>query len=133
MKILVIAAALIAFTFQTTRSVRDGVYTEDQRKRGAELVTERCVKCHGGDLNGGEEAPGLFGANFLSSWNGLTVGDLSERIRTSMPPIDPGMNSAQQRADIISMILSVNGYPAGQKELETRTEVLRQIKIEPTK
>ncbi len=139
MKLRVLSAAILVLTvagvcisaLQTTRSVRDGVFTEDQRKRGAELVAQRCAACHGADLNGGEEAPALYGANFMANWNGLTVGDLAERIRISMPPTDPDINNAQQRADMISVILSVNGYPSGTKDLESRTELLKQIKIEP--
>ena len=95
------------------------------------MAWERCMVCHGSDLNGGEEAPALFGANFMANWNGLTVGDLAERIRISMPPSNPDINNAQQRADIISVILNANGYPTGQKELESRVELLKQIKIEP--
>lgn len=138
MKVRVVSAVIIVLTLagvgvalQTTRSVRDGVFTEEQRKRGADLVAQRCATCHGSDLNGGEEAPALYGANFMANWNGLTVGDLAERIRISMPPTNPDINSAQQRADIISLLLNANGYPSGPKELESRTEFLKQIKIEP--
>lgn len=116
---------------QTTRSVKEGVYTEEQRKRGYAQFQEKCSMCHGADMNGGEEAPALFGGNFMSDWNGLTVGDLAERIRVSMPPNNPELLNAQQRADIISQILSVNEYPTGAKELDPRMEFLRQIKIEP--
>jgi len=147
MKLRVIAAALVVLAVigmfrsvlraqpqsQTTRSVIDGVFTEDQRKRGAEQFAEKCALCHGQDLSGGEEAPALFGSNFIANWNGLTVGDLSERIRVSMPPSNPERVTRQQNVDIISLILNTNGFPAGKTELDTRTEVLKQIKIEPKK
>src|SRR5207253_10125443 len=116
---------------QTTRSVRDGVFTEEQRKRGMQHFQENCSMCHGSDMNGGEEAPALFGASFMSDWNGLTVGDLAERIRISMPPTNPDKINAQQRADIISAILNANGLLDGPKELDSRVEFLRQIKIDP--
>ena len=102
-------------------------------KRGEATFQENCAVCHGQDLSGGEVAPALFGGNFMSNWNGLTVGDLSERIRQSMPPDNPDRMNQQQRVDIISLILSANGFPEGQKELDTRVEFLKQIKIEPKK
>ena len=129
MKFRIIGSALIilgifavcASAFQTTtRSVREGVYTEQQRKRGDAAFQENCSVCHAQDLSGGEIAPALFGGNFMSNWNGLTVGDLSERIRQSMPPDNPDRMTQQQRVDIISLILNANGFPEGQKELETR-------------
>ena len=129
--VIVAGIATLSFALQTTRSVRDGVYTDAQMKRGDEAFQANCSMCHGQDLNGGEVAPALFGGNFMSNWNGLTVGDLSERIRLSMPPDNPDKMTQQQRVDIISLILNANGLPSGQKELDTRVEFLRQIKIEP--
>ena len=129
--IALVTTGVCMSALQTTRSVKEGVYTEEQRKRGYALFQERCAMCHGADMNGGEEAPALFGGNFLSNWNGLTVGDLAERIRVSMPPSNPELNNAQQRADIISQILKANEYPTGAKELDSRIELLKQIKIEP--
>jgi len=115
------------------RSVLEGVFTEEQLKRGSAQFAEKCSECHGQDLSGGEIAPGLFGSTFMSSWSGLTVGDLSERIRLSMPPANPERVNRQQNVDIISAILNANGFPAGKAELETRLELLRQIKIEAKK
>jgi hypothetical protein len=118
---------------QPTRSVLEGVYTDEQLKRGTTAFVEKCSQCHGHELSGGEIAPALFGANFMANWTGLTVGDLSERIRVSMPPANPESVSRQQNVDILSAILNANGFPAGQAELDTRMEMLRQIKIEPKK
>ncbi len=128
---MVLALIGAAFALQTTRSVRDGVYTQAQMKRGQAAFQENCAVCHGQDLSGGEIAPALYGGNFMSDWNGLTVGDLAERIRNSMPPDNPDKINQQQRVDIISLILSSNDFPEGQKDLDTRVEVLKQIKIEP--
>jgi mono/diheme cytochrome c family protein len=141
MKLRLIASAFMVFgligvgyAWQTpTRSVRDGVYSSAQMKRGETVFQENCAVCHGQDLSGGEVAPALFGGNFMSNWNGLTVGDLSERIRQSMPPDNPDKINQQQRVDVISLILNANGFPDGQKDLETRVEFLKQIKIEPKK
>jgi hypothetical protein len=138
MKFRILAAAILILTLVSvtssafqSRSVRDGVYTDEQKNRGRAQFNEKCSMCHNEDLSGGEIAPALFGGNFMANWNGLTVGDLFERIRLSMPPDNPDKINAQQRSDIISLILSANGFPTGSKELESRVEFLKDIKIEP--
>ena len=124
---LAFAAAMLA---QTTRSVWDGVYTGEQAKRGMAVYGKECASCHGSDLTGGESAPPLTGAGFLSNWTGQTVGDLFERTRQSMPQNDPGKLSRAQNADVLAYLLSANGFPEGKAELDKQTEVLKQIKID---
>jgi len=124
-----VLVAALAFGM-AARSVWDGVYTEEQAKRGAALYAKECAGCHGPSLTGAEEAPALVGSTFTSNWNGMTLGDLFERTRTTMPQNDPGKVSRPQHADILAYILSVNRFPAGKAELEPKTEVLREIKFE---
>jgi mono/diheme cytochrome c family protein len=124
---LAFAAALLA---QTTRSVWDGVYTADQSKRGRELYAKECASCHGSDLTGGESAPALAGPGFLSNWTTLTVGDLFERTRVSMPENNPGKLSRAQISDLIAYLLSANRFPEGKAELDKQAEVLKQIRID---
>jgi hypothetical protein len=112
------------------KSVWDGVFTEDQAKRGEAAYTEHCASCHGGDMSGDGFAPALSGTDFAGNWNDLSVGDLYERIRISMPPTGPSEVNAQAKVDIVSHILNFNKYPTGSAELEPKTEVLKQIKIE---
>jgi mono/diheme cytochrome c family protein len=118
---------------QQPMSVWGGIYTEDQAKRGAPLYAQRCAACHGADLTGGEMAPALADSQFKSNWNGLSVGDLFERIRVSMPQDNPGSLSRQQYADIIAFIFSKGEFPAGKTELSTKTEELKLIAFEATK
>ena len=115
------------------RSVWDGAYTKDQAKRGEALYAQNCSSCHGPDLLGNDEAAPLTGSAFLSNWDGLSVGDLSERVRISMPPNNLGKLNRQQIADILSYVLSVNNFPQGKTELDSKAEVLKQIRIEGTK
>ena len=137
--VLLVAAALVAATAtsalraQTTRSVNDGVFTPEQAKRGEETFTKECSSCHGNDLSGDGFAPALSGSDFMSNWNELTVGDLFDRIRISMPPNGPNNVTPAQKADIVSHILNFNKFPSGKTELEPKTEVLKQIKIEMKK
>ncbi len=128
------AAALYpALLAQTTRSVWDGVYTQAQEKRGEALYAEQCASCHGLTLNGGESAPPLSGGEFMSNWNTLTVGDLFDRIRSTMPADRPGHLTRDQTADIVARILAGNDFPAGNTELERQSEALKQIRIEAVK
>src|SRR5205809_3491834 len=116
-----------------TKSVWEGVYTEEQAKRGAPMYSEQCASCHGPELMGGEMAPPLATGDFIAGWDGLTIGDLFERIRISMPQNNPGSLSGQQNADILAFILSANKFPAGQTELSNQGMALKDIKFEAKK
>ena len=118
---------------QTPRSVWDGVYTEEQAKRGEPLYGKECAACHGEQLSGGESAPPLTGGAFLSNWNGLSVGDLFDRIRKTMPQTNPGRLTRQQDADILAYVLSRNKFPSGKTELYRQSEMLKEIRFEAEK
>jgi mono/diheme cytochrome c family protein len=118
---------------QAARSVWDGVYTSEQAARGASLYANNCASCHGSALSGGESAPPLTGGEFFSNWNGLTLGDLFERIRISMPADRPGKLSRAEDADVLAFMLSVSQFPPGKTELERQTEALKQIRIDSAK
>jgi S-disulfanyl-L-cysteine oxidoreductase SoxD len=115
---------------QPTTSVWSGVYTQAQSDRGKALYSEQCASCHGGELTGGEMAPPLAGGEFMAGWDGLTVGDLFERIRISMPQNSPGSLSGQQNADILAFILNAAKFPVGQTELPKEAGILKTIKFE---
>jgi mono/diheme cytochrome c family protein len=144
MKVKIALAALIPFATilvlhstvhaqPPTKSIWDGIYTEEQATRGKALYSAECGSCHGAELTGGEMAPGLAGGEFISGWDGLTVGDLFERIRISMPQNAPGSLSGQQNADILAFMFSVNKFPAGTSELPKEAGILKQIKFESKK
>ena len=118
---------------QSSRSVWDGVYTQEQAKRGEAAYAQECASCHGLALNGGEMAPPLTGGEFMSNWNGLTAGDLFDRIRTTMPADAPGKLNREKTADILAQILSANQFPAGSTELPHQSEILKEIRIEASK
>ena len=131
-----LAAAAVAAGLalaQEKRSVWDGVYTAEQAKRGQARYNAQCASCHGDTLAGGESAPPLAGGEFLSTWNGLTVGELFDRTRTTMPQNRPGSLSREANAEILAFMLSVNQFPAGKVDLPQSSEALQEIKLDAIK
>jgi len=129
-----VCALLAAVTLaQSASSVWDGVFTEDQVKRGAAAYQRDCSNCHGAALEGGDMTPPLVGGAFTSNWNDLTLGDLFDRIRQTMPLDSPGKLSRQQNADVIAFILKTNAWPSGTTELPAEAGALQQIRIEASK
>lgn len=135
MRVAIAAVLSIAFLTaqEATRSVWDGVYTQEQADRGRPLYNQHCASCHADTLMGGEMSPPLVGGEFLSNWNGLTLGELFERIRTTMPQNKPGKLTREVNADIIAYILSVNKFPVGKTELPHAAEFLKDIRIDSEK
>jgi mono/diheme cytochrome c family protein len=137
MRMWVAVAAVMALAgigaSQNPRSVWDGVYTAEQAKRGQARYNELCGACHGDTLAGGESAPPLAGGEFLANWNTLTVGDLFDRTRSTMPQNKPGSLSREISADILAYVLNANQFPAGKAALPQSSEVLKEIRIEAVK
>jgi S-disulfanyl-L-cysteine oxidoreductase SoxD len=113
---------------QEGKSVKDGVFTAEQAKRGETLYKENCAACHGEDLTGSGPMPALAGNDFIANWK--TVGDLFEKTHTSMPASAPGSLSEQQTSDIIAFMLAKSNFPPGQTELASKQADLMLIKIE---
>jgi mono/diheme cytochrome c family protein len=131
MRVFILLLSLAAISAAAaSRSVWDGVYSKAQATRGQTTYGEECARCHGPSLGGGEGSPALSGEDFLGTWRGRTAGDLFEEIRTTMPTDDPGHLSRRQYADVTAYILSVNGFPAGEKELSSTLADLNDIRIE---
>jgi S-disulfanyl-L-cysteine oxidoreductase SoxD len=118
---------------EQNKTVWDGVFTKEQADKGAAAYKAQCSECHGNDLMGDGFAPALTGAEFMGNWNDLSIGDLFERIRISMPPSGPSGLPPADKADIVAHIMNVNKWPAGTGVLEPKTDVLKLIKIEMKK
>jgi mono/diheme cytochrome c family protein len=114
------------------RTVWDGVYTEEQAKRGEPLYYHDCSSCHGEKLQGDDNSPALAGRDFVEDWNGLTLGKLFDKIRMTMPRDGPSQVSIPEKADILAYILSVNKFPAGKTELQ-QGDALKEIRFEAAK
>lgn len=120
--LLSLGAALPAFA-QTEERVTtlDGVYTEEQALRGAQVTEDVCRECHDD-----EEFVGAF----IRSWAGASVAALYDDIYSLMPEDQPGSLPPQQYADVIAYILQLNGLPPGAIELGAARESLERVVIE---
>lgn len=101
-------------------SVQAGVYSEEQAERGEQLFSEACMVCH---------QPEEFAAGgYMAGWDGMSVNDLVEYIRATMPEDNPGRLKRQEYIDIVAFLFQQNGFPAGESEMERKT--LKGIQIE---
>ena len=112
-----------------TNNVWDGVYTLAQAERGEEIYQKQCASCHGRALEGNEHfcGPALADITFWNQWNGTTVGDLYDRIQTTMPENKAGSLDGPESAAIVSFLLKSNDLPSGQKDLPSDMPTLNRI------
>ena len=104
-----------ATQLNTTRTIRDGVFTTAQASLGQELFEANCARCHGEDLLGANARP-LAGDAFIRDWGGLTLDQFYERVR-NMPPGAPSSLADTDYLHIITYVLQVNEFPPGVEEL----------------
>ncbi len=110
-------------------TVASGVFTADQAKRGQTKYNQVCSNCHQADLTGSDQAPALAGGDFVDRWEGQSVGDMADRIRTSMPQDDIGSLNTQMSVDLVAYLLQANNFPAGQEELKADRTFLKTVMI----
>src|SRR5262245_38096435 len=96
-------------------TVRDRVYSEEQATRGRATYDTKCASCH----DGGTMGPELWGDPFLTSWESKSAATFFERIKTTMPEDAPGSLSEKEIFDVIAYVIKTNGFPAGDKPLES--------------
>src|SRR4051812_13334880 len=102
-------------------------YNKEQASRGQTKYLAACSSCHQGDLSGSDQAPSLAGGDFIDRWDGQSVGDLADRIRTSMPLDDVGSLNVQLSADLTAYLLQANNFPAGEAELSADRSAMKGI------
>jgi S-disulfanyl-L-cysteine oxidoreductase SoxD len=116
-----------------SRSVKDGVYAKAQADAGKTAYTEQCQTCHGTMASTTPDmAPLLNDWVFQEKWKSKSVGDLFERIRTTMPQNKENTLSPQRTAEIVAYILNANQMPAGATPLPTELDALGQILLDAT-
>jgi mono/diheme cytochrome c family protein len=113
----------------SSSTIWSGVFSAHQATRGELSANKNCTKCHGADLTGGQDGPSLVGPDVVGPWSSLTLGDLFDRVQTTMPADAPRSLGLQETADILAYVLSLNNCPAGEKELPPEKAALSQIRI----
>jgi len=111
------------------QSSQSGFYTGEQAERGKAQFKESCSMCHGDDLSGRDRAPALTGDLFLANWAGHNVGDLFERIRTTMPQSNPNSLSTSTYLDVVAYLLQANNFPPGPSELKNEANMLKTLNL----
>jgi hypothetical protein len=126
-----VIAASASQNSEGKRSVRNGVYTEEQANRG-KVEWRRCLLCHS-DMGEGDPsigAPPVAGEEFLKNWSTLTLKELFDKISKTMPQDNPGGLTPKQYVDVMSYILQLNKFPEGKEELLPDIAQLDRIIIE---
>jgi mono/diheme cytochrome c family protein len=114
---------------EPTRTTWDSVYTAAQAAHGDTLYKAGCIKCHGATLAGGDQGSPLTGSSFLGDWSGLTLDQLFDKVRSTMPPDNPKSIPPKDVADIVAYLLAQNQMPAGTARLSESVDQLKQIKF----
>ena len=110
-------------------NIWDGVYSNAQAKRGDVIYAQHCAMCHMVDMGGKEPAPELAGDGFLSKWLGHDVGELYERVATTMPAGNPGTLKPSEYADIVAVLLQANNFKAGPTDMKPDVAALKKVMI----
>ena len=90
------------------KTVKDGVFTEDQVSSGKIVYDAQCKTCHNM----------RFYRDTLRSWNNQPLLYLWESIMGTMPADNPGSLMFEEYTDVIAYILSENGFPSGDLKLD---------------
>jgi mono/diheme cytochrome c family protein len=122
-----VLAPALSMQAQTSRTVRDGVYTDAQATRGAAIYKEKCASCHGPTL-GGSLAPPLAGDAFAASWGG-PLSAIVDKIQATMPANDMGSLTRAQAADVLAFMLQTSKFPAGRADLPSEDAALKTITL----
>lgn len=114
---------------EPAHTVWDSVYTDSQVTHAESTYSQNCAKCHGSTLQGAQDGGPLTGPDFLANWDGMTLADLHDKIRTTMPPDTPNTIPPSQVADLVALVLARNHFPAGAAALTADAARLKDIKI----
>lgn len=98
------------------------LFTEEQATSGAALFTKVCVECH--------ELADYTGEKFRAKWNGQTMYDLYEQIRTKMPDDKPGSLTRDEYASALAYILQQNKLPSGTSKVAPDSAAMSAVKLD---
>lgn len=111
---LILLISAIAFG-AAPKTVWDGVYTDDQAKRGEAAYGAACSRCHRDDLGGYGGV--LLGGKFMDRWREDSLNSFFRNVQKTMPRDAPASLSDTSYLDIVAYVLRRNQFPAGTTEL----------------
>ena len=97
-------------------------YNEEQAARGELVYQNGCIDCH--------ELLQYTGPAFRLKWNGRSVFDLYDVLRSTMPDKNPGMLPQQDYIDVLGYMLKLNGVPSGKTALPLVDSLLKKVKLD---
>ena len=106
------------------RSAHSGVYTEEQAEKGKEVFQTYCVNCH-------TATNPVHGSTFQRVWTGQPLWPLYQYVSMSMPYGAGGTLSDDKYRAVVSYILQLNGYPAGDTPLPGEMLEIAFINLDP--
>ena len=119
----VCALVVVVASAQTEpRTVRDGVFSAEQVKRGQRVFKTICENCHEIEEFTG---PGAY----LEEHDGKLLWDTFDFIWSNMPDDDPSSLQPAEYAAVLAYLFSVYGLPAGDADLPIDRKALELITI----
>lgn len=97
------------------------LYTEEQLTNGTALYAKVCAECH--------EDGDYTNAKFRAKWNGKTLYDLYEEVRTKMPEDKPNTLTRDEYANALAYILKQNGVPAGPNRIAPDSAAMSAVTL----
>lgn len=123
------ALAAVLFMIPAAPSLAEDTpqFTTAQASSGKSAYDRSCASCHGGSLEGTNDAPGLSGEFFLGYWKEKSVADLYDYMHDFMPPTAPSSLTEQEYVNITAYVLSKNGVTAGDTSLNLEANLSSMI------
>jgi mono/diheme cytochrome c family protein len=113
---------LVASAQTEPRTVRDGVFSAAQVKRGQRIFRTICVNCHEIEEFTG---PGAY----FEEHDGNPLWDTFDFIWSNMPDDDPSSLEPVEYAAVLAYLFSVYGLPTGDADLPIDRKALELITI----
>ena len=98
-------------------------FTAEQALTGRALYLGNCASCHLPNLSGRNEAHPLTGGNFINTWRGRTVNQLTRYMQQTMPPGNAGGLGEEGYLAISAFLLEANGAAASAQPLAANSAV----------
>ena len=100
-----------------------GTFTKNQVTAGHKNFFVYCASCHGDDLAGGGEVPGLTGPIFNQDWSSSSLGGFYAYIYNAMPQGLEGDLKPEEYSSITAYVLAANGAKPGQAPFTGKSDV----------